>query len=220
MMNNLLYLIVFIIFQTPTESIGDESFDVTYYGKYGTIVAEEYWIYKTHKMTGSIDSTDYNERHVEYGSELASKESLACLKKGHKQLQGWLEDEKSKVSRSLQVLKENGGTTNFFMWINDYHRNKAKVIDGDPSAPRFYMWRNTFIKYISTLLPNGDCLIPSEKGVISDLSDIIIQREKERLQDLNFIQRIFNGDRTSKLKKKINEIHKESSVPLQDGLSQ
>ena len=52
-----------------------------------------------------------------------------------------------------------------------------------------------YIKYESTVLPSGECLIPKESEVISDLDEIANYFEDKRVSDsISYSEYLMSGD--------------------------
>ncbi len=178
-----------------------ESFIPTFDGKYGTIVGEEYWIFDDNK-----EGSPYSRHEVIWSYEEAPSAAQACAKKGHAQLKSWLADEHSIVSKYLKVIGSSGGVTSFFMWTNDYQTMNAKNKGLFPREARVWNWEDMFLKYESTVLPSGECVIPKFSEVTESLRLIAEKQEEKRKSELNIIQRIFDGNRSRIFEQQIIEI--------------
>jgi hypothetical protein len=194
-------LILILLFSLGTAS-GDENQEFPYFeGEAGVIVGEEYWVFDDTK-----DGSPYSRNEIIWDHDDAPKDAQKCAKKGYAQLRSWLEKKDSVISKYLNLIENTGGTTNFFLWTNDYKTLNAKRKSINARASRVWNWEGMFLKYESTLTPDGQCKIPNREEVIESLEEIAYAQEKTRRSDLNFIQRIFDGKRRKKFKNKITEI--------------
>ena len=204
-----LKLILFLLLSIKTAS-GDEVQDFPYFeGGAGVIVGEEYWVFDDSK-----EGSPYSRNEIIWDHGDAPKDAQKCAKKGYAQLRRWLEKKDSVISKYLSLIESTGGTTNFFLWTNDYKTLNAKRKSINARASRVWNWEGMFLKYESTLMPDGQCNIPDKEDVIESLEEIAYAQEKARRNDLNFIQRIFDGKRRKKFKNKITEIQ---NIPSSTG---
>lgn len=198
-MKNFFGIIVFLL----SVSARAESFNPTFDGKHGTIFGEEYWVFDDTK-----EGNPYSRHEVIWSYEEAPSAAQKCAKKGHAQLKSWLADENSIVSKYLKIIGNSGGVTNFFMWTNDYQTMNAKDKGRHHREARVWNWEDMFLKYESTVLPSGECLIPKESAVIESLLLIAERQEEKRKSELNFIQRIFDGNRSRSFERQIIEVQR------------
>ena len=170
--------------------------------RYGTIAGEEYWIFDDSKA-----GNPYSRNEIIWSYSGAPASAQECAKKGYAQLISWLENPDSIISQYLKLIGESGGVTSFFLWTNDYSIKKAVIKGQNPRSARIWNWEDMFLKYESTVLPNGECVIPKKDDVISTLEKMAYQQEEERRNNLNVVQRIFDGPRSKKFQHQLDQIN-------------
>ena len=144
-------------------------------------------------------------------------ESKECVMKGHQRLKRWLMQEDSIISKYLKLIKDLGGTTDFYFWANDYQTENAIYKSKRPRRASVWNYEDIFLKFEIVILPNGTCLIPKKEGVIETLDLIAHHFEDKRKKDLNFVQRIFDVGRGKDFKKTIYEIREGIPNGQNDG---
>lgn len=170
--------------------------------KYSSIAGDEYWVFDDSKP-----GNPYSRNEIIWSFNAAPKSAQECARTGFKQLNRWLENSDSIVSKYLKLIGELGGVTTFYLWTNDYSVKNAVRKGANPRPARIWVWEEMFIKYESTVLTNGECRIPKESEVISSLANFAQKYEEERINNLNFVQRIFDGPRSKKFKIEFNELN-------------
>lgn len=140
------------------------------YGNIGPayIGGMEFW-----PFDDSIPGSPYPDRVLwSYGE--GSDPAKACMLKGNKQLVKWLEDPQSPVAVALKEYAEIGGTSSFFQWTNDYTKAPSQAARGTRKS-RVWWWSGSgsetsgWLKYESTVLPDGTCQNPQEEQIVSYL---------------------------------------------------
>lgn len=193
-----------------------QSFSEDYFpffgGEHGTIVGEEYWVFDDSK-----EGSPYSRNEIIWNFSSAPSAAQKCAKEGHAQLIKWLGDKNSVVTKYLKVIDYAGGVTNFYLWTNDYSTLQAENKGKRPREASVWNWENMFLKYESTVHVDGRCSIPNEEDVINSLRNIAEKQEEKRRGDLNFIQRIFDGERSRSFDQQLTDIqnsgdHNQSST--------
>ncbi len=175
----------------------------------GYIGGMEYW-----PFDDSIPGSPYPDR-VLWSYEEGSKAAQECMLKGNKQLVKWLEDSQSPVSVALKEYSEIGGESSFFLWTNDYTKAPTQAARGTRKS-RVWWWSGSgsetsgWLKYESTVLPDGTCQNPKEEQIVSYLesryhlfaerqpAQVDNQRRREEAPGLfQRIRNFFSGDSSS-----------------------
>lgn len=169
----------------------------------------EYW-----PFDDSIPGSPYPDR-VLWSYEEGSDAAKSCMLKGNKQLVGWLKDPQSPVAVALKEYSAIGGESSFFLWTNDYTKAPSQAARGTRKS-RVWWWSGSgsetsgWLKYESTVLPDGKCQIPKEEQIVSYLesryhlfaerqpAELANQRRREEAP--GFFERVrnfFRGDSSS-----------------------
>jgi hypothetical protein len=109
--------------------------------------------------------------------------AMECMVKASKRLTSWLRDTDSPVYGKLKELKRRGGPSQFFMWTNDYTKGPQLAQNGMRPA-RVWHWCSDpadyestpdcgWLKFESTVGPDGACKMPEEVQVASFLQQKI-----------------------------------------------
>lgn len=112
----------------------------------------------------AISTSPYPDRIIWNFNAGASKEVEACFLKANKKLVSWLRKPEGLVYKELHEIKALGGKADFYMWTNDYL--KAPLMTATARKARVWHWNPStrpdggWLKFESTLMPNGICLTP------------------------------------------------------------
>ncbi len=128
----------------------------------------EYW-----PFDDEIPGSPYPDRVLwSYGE--GSDAAQKCMLQGNKLLVSWLEDEQSPVAQALEEYSAIGGESSFFMWTNDYTKAPQQAARGMRKS-KVWWWSGSgsetsgWLKFESTVLPDGTCQNPKEEQIVSYL---------------------------------------------------
>lgn len=151
----------------------------------------EYW-----PFDDAQPGSPYPDR-VLWNHEEGSPQAQACMIKASRRLTTWLEDTQSVVYGKLRELKRRGGPSQFWMWTNDYTKAPQQAQNG---MRRSHVWHWCdqhvtpdcgWLKFESTVGPDGSCSMPEEEQVASYLEGRINNLpeplQSEGLGDVNVL---------------------------------
>jgi len=104
-----------------------------------------------------------------------STPAKACMLAANRQLVSWLEDTNSDVYLKLRELKHRGGPSRFWMWTNDYTKAPQQAQNGMRRAHVWHWCQQHvspdcgYLKFESTVRPDGSCALPQAEQVSSYL---------------------------------------------------
>lgn len=163
----------------------------------------EYW-----PFDDSIPGSPYPDR-VLWSYDEGSSAAKKCMLEANKKLVGWLKDESHPVYKALVHYREIGGTPDFFMWTNDY--TKAPQQASRARRNRVWWWSGSssetsgWLKFESTVLPDGTCKTPEAEQVVSYLENrysLFAANTSEEVNDdrrsiFSQIAEVFSSDESS-----------------------
>lgn len=151
----------------------------------------EYW-----PFDDTQPGSPYPDR-VLWEHQEGSPQAQACMIQASRRLTTWLEDTQSVVYGKLKELKRRGGPSQFWMWTNDYTKAPQQAQNG---MRRSHVWHWCdqhvtpdcgWLKFESTVGPDGVCSMPEEQQVASYLEGRINNLpeplQSEGLGDVNVL---------------------------------
>lgn len=176
----------------------------------GYIGGMEYW-----PFDDAIPGSPYPDR-VLWSYDEGTDAAQACMLQGNKLLVSWLEDEQHPVSVALKEYKDLGGSTDFFMWTNDYTKAPQQAARGTRKS-RVWWWSGSgsetsgWLKFESTVLADGTCQNPKAEQVVSYIESrysIFAATPNENIENSN---RSEAGEEASLINSVINFFSNDSS---------
>jgi hypothetical protein len=139
-----------------------------------TISGEEYWVFDDDRP-----GSPYAQNRIIWSYNKAPKTAQKCGEIAYKKLTKWLKDKNSTVYRAMNAYKKAGGVSRIYLWVNDYTIGPNQ--SARPRRSNYWLWKNTYFKFESTLMPDGTCNTPSEKQVVNYVNKKLVEIGTERI---------------------------------------